>query len=106
MDYISLPEYKRLNEALQRLSAFQKLHQEEIQCPGCKLCLDARDFDDVLVYHREPSFAKRPCSHHKVVTEHLSSEHLQEFEGIHQEMSEANAAYLRAIGYGHLLKQR
>lgn len=97
MNYQSLPEYKRLIEVNQRLTKFQKEHEEEVPCRGCKFCLDQRDWDEVLAFRGEPKYPKLPCSHRKVVREHLSPEKLHEYDEIFQEMTEASNAYMNII---------
>jgi hypothetical protein len=93
-----LPEHDRLLEAMKAYDAFQKLHEEEVPCKGCKLCIDWREVEDVLMFGKTPQLPKtRDCKHTNVVTENLSEENKQLMDALLKEMSTANGAYLKVI---------
>ena len=101
MTYEETPEYHRLMKVLKKLQLFQEQHEETIQCNGCKLCLDYRDFDRVFMFKEQPIYPKKNdnCTYTKVVKEHLNEDALLECNALYEELGEANESYLIMLGY-------
>ncbi|MEO6303507.1 MAG: hypothetical protein ABIP51_10050 [Bacteroidia bacterium] len=50
------PELIRLNESLRIWNKFEKEVEEEVSCPGCKICLYYKDIENVLMRNKPPEF--------------------------------------------------